>query len=133
MKITNKQYAQSLFEATRKLGEKELSLELDNFVRILAAHGDIGRAEAILSEFEKVWQKEHGITEAKVVSADRLEAKTLSELKDYITSETGSAEVQLEHVVDKDLLAGFVLRFNDQILDGSAKNMIKNLKKELIK
>jgi F-type H+-transporting ATPase subunit delta len=123
----------SLFEATHGKAVKEVKAELENFVRILSANGDISRSEAILSEFEKVWQTEKGVAMAEVVSADKLEAKTLDQLKAYIAAETGATEVQLAHEVDESLLAGFVLRFNDQILDGSAKNMVKNLKKELIK
>lgn len=133
MKITNKQYAQSLFEATRGKSAAELKNELENFVKILAVNGDVSRLETILTEFEKVWQVEKGEVQADVVSADRLEAETLSQIKDYVLSETGATEVNLKHHVDKDLLAGFILRFNDQIVDGSAQNMISNLKKELIK
>lgn len=123
----------SLFEATRDKSAKEVGAELENFVRILGAQGDLGRSEAILAEFEKFWQQEKGITSAEVVSADRLTADTLDELKAYVKAATGSADVELEHQVDQALLAGFVLRFNDQILDGSAKNMIGNLKKDLTK
>lgn len=133
MKISNKQYAQGLFEATRDKASKEVKAELENFVRILSINGDISRSDAILSEFEKIWQREKGIASAEVISADKLGTETLNQLKDYVMAATGATEVLLAHEVDQGLLAGFVLRFNDQVLDGSAKSMIKNLKKELIK
>ena len=133
MKVSNKQYAQALFEATKGKDEKDLKHELKNFTKVLAINGDLSKIDAILSEFEKVWQTEEQTALAEVVSADRLEAETLDALKDYVTSETGAKKVILKHSVDQELLAGFILRFGDQIVDGSAKNMISSLKKEIIK
>jgi F-type H+-transporting ATPase subunit O len=133
MKITNKQYALSLYEQTKGKSETEVQAELANFVLLLASHNAIGRADAILAEFEKSWQQGERIVEATVTSADKLEAETLKTLESYISAETGAVKVSLKHHVDQKMLAGFVLRFGDQILDGSALKMISNLKKVLIK
>lgn len=133
MKVTNKQYAQSLFEATRDLGKSELNTRLENFVKLLAKNNHLSRLEAICLEFDKVWQAQAGVVEAAVVSANKLEAETLEALRLYITKKTGISQIELKHHVDHKILAGFVLRFGDQVLDGSASKLIGNLSKEFIK
>lgn len=133
MKVSNKQYAHSLFEATKDSKSDKLKVELENFVKLLAENNDVNRLNAIMTEFDQVWQKETGVVEATVHSADRLEKETLEEMKTYIQKQTGSENIVLEHHVDQKLLAGFILRFGDQVIDGSAKAMIKTLGKQLIK
>ena len=133
MKVTNKQYAQSLFESAAGKSEAELALVLENFIKVLANNNDLSRVDSIVSEFEKIWQSEEGEISATVTSAKRLDAETLDLLRDYVSTETGAKEVQLNHHVDHKLLSGFVLRFADQVVDGSGIKMIDNFKKELTK
>ena len=131
MKISNKQYAQGLFEATHGKSGDELVSNLKNFVKLLAINFDISKIDAILMEFDKIWQREVGIVSAEVVSAKRLDHESLDLLKTYVVEQVGAKEVDLKHHVDHKLLSGFVLKFADQVVDGSGVNMINNLKKEL--
>ena len=133
MKITNKQYAQSLYEATKGKREAELTADLDNFVQVLASQNDISRHEAIMLEFGKVWQVAEGRVEAEVASAAPLAAETLAELEAYVVAQTGASQVDLSQRLDPTILAGFVLRFGDQVLDGSVRQLIGQLKKVFIK
>lgn len=133
MKISNKQYAQGLYQAIKGKDEAKQKEEVGNFIKILVSNNDLNKAKAIISEFEKAWQAGENTVEAEVATSEALEAEVLAELKAFVATETGAAKVDMKHSVDKNLLAGFVLRYGDKLVDGSAKELISNLKKDLIK
>lgn len=133
MKVSNIQYAKSLVEMSVGKNEAELKEVLVNFVALLDRQGDIGRIEAIMSEFEKVWNGEIGVIDAKVQSANKLDQETLAQLIDYIKEQTGVLEVNLKEELKPEVLAGFILHFRDQVIDASAASQIGKLNKELQK
>lgn len=133
MKVSNIQYAKSLVEASKDKNEVELQEVLVNFVAMLDRQGDVGRIEAIMSEFEKAWDGEIGVVDASVESAGKLDQETLEQLKNHIKEEAGVSEVRLREKLSPGILAGFILRYRDQVIDASTANQIGKLKKELTK
>jgi F-type H+-transporting ATPase subunit delta len=131
MKISNIQYAKSLLAATSGKASKDLKTELDNFVRILAQHNDLHRSQAIIAEYERLWSLAEGLVEAELISASKLDPETVKEVQEYIARQTGAKKVEVKQMIDKSILGGFVLRFRDQIIDGSASTMIRQFKNKL--
>ncbi|MEI8360686.1 MAG: F0F1 ATP synthase subunit delta [bacterium] len=133
MKVSNLQYARTLVELSEGKDEKQLKEIIANFVVMLDRNGDIGRVEAIMSEFEKNWNGQMGLISAKVVSASKLEPETLETLKRYIIEESGVTDVQITEQLDERVLSGFILNFGDQVIDASTLSQINKFKQELTK
>ena len=68
MKITPKQYAQSLYESLKGKDKNESKELIDNFVNTIIENNDTSKLEKIIEQFEKKWNQEEGIVDAEVVS-----------------------------------------------------------------
>ena len=132
MKISIKQYAQSLYEAINETEtDSNIKVALKNFVKILAARRSLNKAGKIIAEFEKIWNKERGIVEGELVSARGLSEDIVTLLNGQIVKLLFVKEVKLENKVDKNILGGFIIKVGDMVIDGSLKNQLQSLKNKL--
>ena len=69
MKISNKQYAESLYEAISGKSDQEIKKSIHNFGLILMRQNDLNRGTEIIESFQKLWDKEHGELSAELDSA----------------------------------------------------------------
>ena len=133
MKITAKQYAESLYEAVQDKNNSQIKNSINNFFSILIQNNDIAKAEVIVKEFEKIWNTEQGIIEAKVVSAKELDNKIVKLLNNYIAELSGAEKVNLNQKINKDILGGVIIKYEDKILDGSLRMRLSELKGEMMR
>ena len=133
MKIFAKQYAQSLHETVVDKSNNQIKDAINNFFDILVQNNDITKAEEIVKEFEKIWNMEHGIIEAEVVSAKELDNNIVKLLNNYIIELSGAEKVILNQKINKDILGGVIIKFEDKILDGSLRARLGELKREMVK
>lgn len=132
MKITAKQYAQSLFEATKDASEKEAKEATKKLAEVLVSNNQTSQLEKVLDYFSSLWNKEKGILEAEIISSNKLDNDTKKVLLEFIDKKTKGKEVEIKETVDKKIKGGFVIRLGDEILDSSLSTRIKELKKSLI-
>ncbi len=128
MKVTPKQYAQSLYEITRKKKGSQVRADIKKFVEVLVKNNDLKSGKKIVNEFIKIRNKEEGIVEAEVMSARKLDSSVVKMLNGYIAKLSGAKKVILKKDLNKDLLGGVVIKYGDKILDGSMKTKLSNLK-----
>lgn len=99
------------------------------FFKIIARKNRSAYLAAVGKEFHVQFNAKKGIEGAKVVTTFPLTDDLRSQFID-IVKEISGKEVELEEVVDKDLLGGFVLRIGDRQIDESLSSKLKQLKKE---
>lgn len=133
MNISIKQYAKILYKLLDGKNKSEAEKIIEDFVAVLAENNDQGKIKKIISEFGVIWNKEKGIVEAEVLSANELSKDIVKLLDDYIVKLSGAKEVVMSESVDRNLLGGVVIRYGDKVLDGSLKTKINELKNNLIK
>ncbi len=132
MKITNKQYAQSLYEVVSQSEDDNVKVVVKNFVKVLIKNNDLGKIEKVITEFEKIWNLKQGVLEGEITSARELKDETMELLNGQIVKLLGAKEVNLKNKVNKDILGGFVARLGDTVIDGSVKNQLQNLRSRLV-
>jgi F-type H+-transporting ATPase subunit delta len=128
MKLTVTQYAQALYDAVHETGPKDHDKVLDNFVKILAENGDLGKYEDIEKEFKRVEREAKGIKEANTTFAHGLEKN--HQIMDELNKVVGG-KVEFKTSVDESIIGGVVVRVDDTLIDGSVKTQLENLNKEL--
>jgi F-type H+-transporting ATPase subunit delta len=133
MKITTRQYALGLFEATEGKSEAEVKSVIKNFTAFLVAKNKLDIADKIIVEFVRIWNEKHEIVEAKITSAFELDKDVTKLLKEYIANLSGAKEVVVSEAIDKNLLGGVVIRYQDIVLDGSLQTRVGELKKRMEK
>ncbi|HPY08626.1 MAG: F0F1 ATP synthase subunit delta [Patescibacteria group bacterium] len=131
MKITAKQYARALYESTLNKTENEIEKIIARFVENLAHNNDLVIAEKISKEINLIFEVESGEIKTKLISARKLSETVVGQLKDYVIKKTGAQKINFLEEVDKSLIGGFILEYDDKVLDGSIKNNLLIFKKQL--
>jgi F-type H+-transporting ATPase subunit delta len=126
MKYTSKQYAEALFDSIQQTNPKDHDKVMDNFVKVLAQHGDIGRYEDIEAEYKKLEQKAKGIKEVDVTFAQEHNPKVLDDLNSVVQ---GKAEFKTK--IDEGIVGGVVVRVDDTLIDASIRTQLENLNSHL--
>jgi len=136
-KVSNQQLAQALYQVTHGLKGKELESAVVEFAKLLVRAHKIKRANNIIAEFEKYYKKQEGISQIEVISARKLETKTLENIKKAFSAQGGPAsgwggKVEATESIDESLLGGVKVKTEDKILDGSLKTQLNQLKQSII-
>jgi F-type H+-transporting ATPase subunit delta len=130
MKINPKKYALALYESVA-LEEGAIENLLKNFVKILVKNNDLSKAKKIEIEFNKIWNKKKGIVDANIISAKKTDKETLEIIENYIKKISGSPNVNMQEEIDKNMIGGIIIKYEDKILDGSLRTSLKTLKEKL--
>ncbi|MBR5923517.1 MAG: F0F1 ATP synthase subunit delta [Clostridia bacterium] len=98
-----------------------------NFLKVLCEHGkmtEIGECIKIFRELKK--QAENRVT-ARVRSAVALDDAQTSRLKEILEKKLGS-QVKIKQIIDKSMLGGVKIEFEDKIIDGSIQRQLHDIK-----
>lgn len=128
MKITPTQYAQALMDAISETAAKDHDKVLDNFVKILAENGDLGKYDEIDAQFRRLKLSSEGIKEAEVTVAKdfQVNQQIINEINKAV-----AGKLEIKKKVDDSIIGGVVVRVDDTLIDASVKNHLNNLNQEL--
>lgn len=132
MKISVRQYAESLYSALDGREETAQKEILRKFVRLLAEHRALSKAPAIIQAFSEVWEREKGELSAAVATARKLDPASLQLIRGYLAEKSGTQKVELKEKISPDLLGGFILRYQDKIVDASVRRSLDALRERLV-
>ena len=114
MKISARQYAQCLYELVSTESDDKVKEILPKFVVLLEKHRALNLAPTVISAFTEIWNREHGEVIAELTSARELKAESKEMIVNYLKEKSGAKEVILDEQVDKNILGGFVLKYNNK-------------------
>lgn len=101
-----------------------------NFARLLIAKGRSRDARAASDAFNRLADADSGIEHASVTTAVPLNADQVSEIEGELSRSLGK-QVRAEASVDPGILGGVVVRVGDKLLDGSVRNRLARLRRQL--
>lgn len=130
MKVTVKQYAASLYESVKGQSDKETGKIISAFVGLLGRRRELAKVSAIISAFCDIWDQEEAEVSAELVTA-RPVKPALGVISDYLKIKTSAKKINLKAVVETSLIGGFILRYQDRILDASLKSNLETLQDKL--
>ncbi len=133
MKITPQKYAQGLYESISHIQDKDkIGKILKRFVDIVIENGDLSKTDLILENFTKIYNLKLGILEANVTSRFNLNDETIANVKKYIMQKSGFENIKINTNIDKNILGGVIIKYNDKVLNISLKNKLRQLKQQMI-
>jgi len=133
MKTKPEQYARALFETLKDKSKPEAKEAIRNFVSVLASQNQLSRTEKIIEEYIKIYNREEGIVEVELSCASGLDKAEEKPIADRVKELTQADKINITQVVDKELLGGIIIRFEDQIIDGCLRSRLDDLKNTLSK
>lgn len=131
MKISSRQYAESLYESVVDKNEKEVKVILKKFVALLGERRELDRAGEIIAAFNEIWKTANGEVEATLISARKLDASAKKSIIDYLENKAGAKNISLTEEIDEKLIGGFVLKYNGKVIDSSLKTNLEELKNKI--
>ncbi|OIO07590.1 ATP synthase F1 subunit delta [Candidatus Falkowbacteria bacterium CG_4_10_14_0_2_um_filter_41_15] len=133
MKISARQYAESLAQAISASSDADVKVALDNFAKIMLENRDLNRRDEILAVFSQIWDQAQGELAAEFTGARAVSDQTKTEVAEYLKAKTGAKKIVLTEKVEADVLGGFILRYEDKVIDASLKRSLGDLKNEMNK
>jgi F-type H+-transporting ATPase subunit delta len=133
MKTSSKQYATALYETVEDASEKEVEAVVGRFSEVVFRNGDAGKTDDIIKQFEKIWNERNNVTEVEVVSAHKLKPEVVEKIKKNIQEKTKAEKIQIKETVDKKLLGGVLIKYNDYIINFGLRRKIKQFTKTIKK
>jgi ATP synthase F1 delta subunit len=103
-----------------------------NFLELLAERHRMPALFRIRREFEALWAEEHQLLPVTVTSAVELDEGLVQEIGSRIQEQTGR-KVALSSNVDPDVLGGLMVRVGNMVLDGTVRNRLERLRKQVAK
>jgi F-type H+-transporting ATPase subunit delta len=85
-------------------------------------------ATAFIDQYNQI----NGIHKVKLTTAQPLSAETKAQLVAKITSETSMQNVEIETLSNEELIGGFVLEYNNNLVDASILRDLKDIKKQFM-
>jgi F-type H+-transporting ATPase subunit delta len=103
---------------------------VSDFVRVLMRHGRGRNIDAVAVAFEAWLDHRLGRVPVRLETATEVPEGKVQEWVDRIRTATGK-EPLMEHVVAPELIAGARLEVGHQVLDGSARRMLADLRQRV--
>jgi len=103
---------------------------LINFVNLLTMNNRLDELENISNSFNELYAKRKGIIQAKITSSVPISKDLENQIVKYLES-IKKGEINLTKKIDKTIIAGFVLDFDDTQFDASAKKKLNKMQKQL--
>ena len=132
MKISAKQYAKALFSEIYGKSEEESLFVISKFIEILKNDNSLSQIEKIITHFSGLWKKESLLVEAEISTSRKIDENIKASLVEYLKKASRAEKIQISEEIDEEIIGGFIIRYEDKIIDASIKDKIKTFKNKLI-
>ena len=127
------QYAEILYALTEGQNAKEIPKILKTYLAFLSRKKALGKIKKILDKFEIIESEKKGIVNAQLISANPLTTSEKSEIKNVLLDELKIKEVILNEKIDEELIAGWKIKTENYLIDGSTRGKLNKLQLALTK
>jgi len=125
-KISNRQFAEALYEITVDKTGKKLSEALTVFARYVAEARRIKQVPKIIAEYEKYAREMSGMQDIEITTAHGLTAEVEKSVRKVFGTKAKITEHKNEQII-----GGLIIMAGDRILDASIKTELETLRRKM--
>jgi F-type H+-transporting ATPase subunit delta len=114
-----------------KMFDKNVEKITLSLIDLIVKNGRESFIPAIARQFIHETKKYKGVTESFLTTAVKVDAEVKKQITDLIAG-VFKTKVELKEIVDPEIVGGFILQIDDSYIDGSIRNKLRKIKKELI-
>lgn len=118
-------------EILEKSFKNKVDEKLYSFINLLIDKNRMYILSSVANLYHKKIMQMQNILEVEVASVIALDDNMKNLLIEKLTKLTNK-QIQLKNVINKEIIGGLVLSFDDKVIDGSIKTQLKRLQKQLI-
>ena len=104
---------------------------LMKFLNLLNAKGRLSGLSSMAGAYDDLLDEKLGKVEVDVTVAQRLDSQTLENVRQKVSSVL-KRDAVVHQYIDPDIIGGLILRVRDQLIDGSVRTQLAQLKERLI-
>jgi F-type H+-transporting ATPase subunit delta len=101
-----------------------------NFLELLIEKHRLPALFRIRRNYDRLWQDHNRLLPVEVTSAVELDERIVGQIGDAISEQTDRT-VELTARVEPDILGGIMVRVGNTVLDGSIRNRLEQLRKQV--
>jgi ATP synthase F1 delta subunit len=131
MRVSARQYAQTLFDLTDGKSKSDIEKSVADFARHMNKERKLKLAGKVIEQFGKIYNDKNNIIEAEVVTAEKISTEMEKKVKSYIQKKYGAKEAVVKNIIDPNIKGGMIVRVGDEVMDGSVSGRLSELKKIL--
>ena len=106
---------------------------VDSFVALLAENNRLDMARDIALSYLRIYRQRHNIRLVTVTSAAPMDPADEERLRRLIAGHLDGATMDYHHEIDPDLIGGFTVSVDNERLDASVANELKQLRHNLLR
>lgn len=103
-----------------------------DFLKLLKQNKRLAMAREIALAYREIYRRQNRIYRVTVVSAQPLDPSEEGRLKNLVASHLDGGKMEYTFRVDPDLIGGFTVDIDNERLDASVKNELKQLRLRLL-
>jgi F-type H+-transporting ATPase subunit delta len=103
-----------------------------NFLKLLIEKHRMPVMFRVRANYDALWEEENKLLPVEITSAVELDERTISQLGDRISEQTGR-KVELSSRVEPDILGGIIVQVGNSVLDASVRNRLEQLRRQVAK
>jgi F-type H+-transporting ATPase subunit delta len=107
-----------------------LEPDIERLVLLLRKNRRLDCLKFILHDFIRQWCKSSNVLIARLITA--VPSPGLAEKLEAMLRERSGCRIIMESAVDPDLLGGFVLELDDEMLDASVRRQIDDIRRQFV-
>lgn len=131
--ISNNNIARAIYLALKDKTNAEQSLIFPKIVKFLMKKRLLSKAGDILLRLDKIINDDQERIIVKISSSEKIGETTQKELVHSLSKRYGNKAVILAENLNEQLLGGYKVEVNDEVIDLTLKNRIGKLQEHLIK
>jgi len=103
-----------------------------DFLKLLARNRRVQLVHQTALSYIDIYRRAHNIRRVQVVSAAPLDPSVEKRIKDLVTTHLNGGTMDFSAVVDPDLIGGFIVNIDNERLDASLRNELKEMRLSLL-
>ncbi|HET9844016.1 MAG TPA: F0F1 ATP synthase subunit delta [Gammaproteobacteria bacterium] len=113
------------------IGKELITKEGEQFFNLLSDNQRLLFLPEIAELYEELKLEAEKVIKASVISAQPLDENNKARIREALQSRFHASEIELDCKVDKNLLAGAIVRAGDLVIDGTARGRLRRIEEAL--
>lgn len=131
--VSHNNIARAIYLALKDKGHAEQTSTNKKVARFLSQRRLLSKAPEILSQLEKIKNREEGVVQATIWSAEKLSREDRTRIEHFLKKHHKAKAVALREKVDAKIIGGVKIETDNEVMDFSIRNRINKLKEHLTK
>jgi len=118
-------------EVIDSIFREHVSVYTLNLIKLLIDKNRILILTLLADHYKALLKKKRNISTAQIITAIEIDEDTKNRVKEKL-EKVFNQSIEIETAVDKEIIAGMIVKVGDKIIDGSIKTKFENMKKQVI-